>query len=336
MIDITLDFNETIQDKIKEINTSISDLKTLLDDELKSKSDQLQAIEKRRVEIENVKKKINVTLTTDPINLNVGGMKFQTSKETLTKIPGSYFDVLVGGEVDIKPLTLKPKTIFIDRDGTHFRYVLNYLRDDGNIQIPDSIKADLKKEFVFYNMVTFKVQTPSIIIDDDKFKIINSWFEDMKLNTFELLYRGSENAFTTASFHQKCDGKGATITIVQTTDGNVFGGYCSQSWNSAGQYFGDANCFIFTLVNQHNIPPTKYTPKSNLLVNGVYGHSTCGPTFGGGHDFFIANNANANNQSYQKFSSNTFIDTTGRGLVTLTPTTQFTVKEYEVYQVITQ
>jgi hypothetical protein len=31
-------------------------------------------------------------------------------------------------------------------------------------------------------------------------------------------------------FHEKCDGKGPTLVVVETTEGHVFGGFTSTSW----------------------------------------------------------------------------------------------------------
>ena len=42
---------------------------------------------------------------------------------------------------------------FIDRDGTHFRYIINYLRGQ-QVSIPsdDTIKSELLEEVAFYNL----------------------------------------------------------------------------------------------------------------------------------------------------------------------------------------
>ena len=48
----------------------------------------------------------------------------------------------------------------------------------------------------------------------------------------ELLYRGSKDGFTAASFHQKCDNKGPNISIIKSEHGLIFGGYTSLSWES--------------------------------------------------------------------------------------------------------
>jgi hypothetical protein len=58
----------------------------------------------------------------DIIKLNVGGIKFQTLRSTLRSIDGTYFIGLLDCE------TPPSGEYFIDRDGTKFGAILNYLR----------------------------------------------------------------------------------------------------------------------------------------------------------------------------------------------------------------
>jgi hypothetical protein len=62
--------------------------------------------------------------------LDVGGTKFTTTIETAVKlkhgVPNQFSDVSKS----------KEQVIFIDRDATHFRFILNYLRDN-DIDIPE-------------------------------------------------------------------------------------------------------------------------------------------------------------------------------------------------------
>lgn len=44
---------------------------------------------------------------------------------------------------------------------------------------------------------------------------------------FNLLYRGTRDTFKAAKFHELCDNKGATISIIKSKCGKVFGGYTS-------------------------------------------------------------------------------------------------------------
>jgi hypothetical protein len=68
----------------------------------------------------------------DIIHLNIGGTFYTTSFQTLTqKINGeeNFFSTMLSGKYTINED--KNGNIFIDRDGTHFKYILNYLRELG-------------------------------------------------------------------------------------------------------------------------------------------------------------------------------------------------------------
>ncbi|KAF2075739.1 hypothetical protein CYY_002982 [Polysphondylium violaceum] len=122
-----------------------------------------------------------------------------------------------------------------------------------------------------------------------------------------------------------CDLKGPTFIVIKTTDGDVFGGYNSQSWNSNVNFYGDNKCFIFTLVNKHGIKPSKYIPDSTK-TNYIYSsYGSVGPSFGY-DDIDIQGQ-----KGIQSFPS-TYIDTTGKGKLTLTPSKEFIIQDYEVYK----
>ena len=72
------------------------------------------------------------------ITLDIGGYKFSTSLQTLRAESGSMLGTMFSGR---HPITKQNDgSVFIDRDGTHFRIILNYLR--GGItsteQLPDN------------------------------------------------------------------------------------------------------------------------------------------------------------------------------------------------------
>ena len=50
-------------------------------------------------------------------------------------------------------------------------------------------------------------------------------------SSVSLLFRGSRDGiFTNDLFHNKCVGKGKTITLIKSSNGNIFGGYASEPW----------------------------------------------------------------------------------------------------------
>ncbi|KAF2071102.1 hypothetical protein CYY_007588 [Polysphondylium violaceum] len=166
----------------------------------------------------------------------------------------------------------------------------------------------------------------SKLIDYIAFNTIKNWIDKSPKNySFKIIYRASDHGFSALSFHSACDGEGPTVTVIKTTDGCVFGGYNSQSWISAKKFNGfDENCFIFTLVNKHGIPPTKYIPASTKS-NYSYCSSAVGPCFGFGD---IQTEGQKGTQSFP----DTYLDTTGKGESTLTPSYEFIIQDYEVYQ----
>jgi len=81
----------------------------------------------------------------------------------------------------------------------------------------------------------------------------------------------------------------------------VFGGYTDIPWASSGGYGLTSNAFIFSLHNKEGLKPFKSIVKDPSKA--IYRDSGCGPTFGGGHQIKIADNANSNTNSYTNFGS---------------------------------
>eukprot|EP00601_Ochromonadales_sp_CCMP2298_P010390 CAMPEP_0173245288 /NCGR_PEP_ID=MMETSP1142-20121109/16670_1 /TAXON_ID=483371 /ORGANISM="non described non described, Strain CCMP2298" /LENGTH=75 /DNA_ID=CAMNT_0014177367 /DNA_START=20 /DNA_END=244 /DNA_ORIENTATION=- len=63
------------------------------------------------------------------VDLNVGGVRFTTQIKTLIRFPDAPFAKILS---DLEPRRDDAVTanlhLFIDRDGTHFRHILNFLR----------------------------------------------------------------------------------------------------------------------------------------------------------------------------------------------------------------
>lgn len=75
--------------------------------------------------------------------LNVGGVVFETRIDTLGKV-NSFFS-----EFTTYPET---KEVFVDRDPTHFRHILNYMR--GSLTYPPTRieLVELMNEAAFYSL----------------------------------------------------------------------------------------------------------------------------------------------------------------------------------------
>jgi len=85
------------------------------------------------------------------VKLNVGGSYFTTSVQTLTKDPNTMLAAMFSGKFEMKPC--EDGAFFIDRDGTHFRFILNYLRT-GKLTLPEgaTFLKELQEEAEFYQI----------------------------------------------------------------------------------------------------------------------------------------------------------------------------------------
>ncbi len=84
---------------------------------------------------------------------------------------------------------------------------------------------------------------------------IKSFFGNKNISYVKKLYQASENGFSAAKFHEKCDDISDTITLCLTENDKKIGGYTPLKWSSHpnGVYVHDPSytSFIFSLSNQH-------------------------------------------------------------------------------------
>ncbi len=69
---------------------------------------------------------MSYTFTSDIVNLNVGGTRFSTSRQTLSSTQDSFFTSMLSGRIP----TCRDETgaLFIDRDPKLFSIILHFLR----------------------------------------------------------------------------------------------------------------------------------------------------------------------------------------------------------------
>ncbi|TQE04603.1 hypothetical protein C1H46_009796 [Malus baccata] len=84
--------------------------------------------------------------------LNVGGKKFSTTFGTLTqRQPDSMLAAMFSGRHTL--CQNKKGYVFIDRDGKHFRHILNWLRDGEIPKFEASQYAEIVKEAKYYQLL---------------------------------------------------------------------------------------------------------------------------------------------------------------------------------------
>lgn len=150
-----------------------------------------------------------------------------------------------------------------------------------------------------------------------------------------LLYRASEHNFSSSKFHQMCDGKGPTLTIVRSSSKTLFGGYASRSWYSGDKYEPAPDSFLFSLDKETRHEIYQYEG------NAMRGSNDWGPCFGGsifGSDLNISDKCNSGSSSYSDLGQTYSLP---KGINERSDAAQsylggsylFQVEEYEVFKV---
>jgi len=245
------------------------------------------------------------------IELNVGGQIFTTTKSTLLKAEGTMLGAMFSGRYELGPKD-KEGRIFIDRPSQWFSIMLDSLRSGTKIVLPTEEEdlEEFKREVKFYSMENyFKTQfkdpkfigtDATLLLKQIYVDLLNKWTKaTSKDKNWKLEYKASKDGWDAVNFHSKVDNKGESISVIEDTDGNLFGGYTPIQWKSSGNYLFDNRTFIFSLKNPLNQPIMLKNngPQANNQYS-IYDLSTYGPTFGGGHDIFISSNSNTQKTNY--------------------------------------
>ena len=172
------------------------------------------------------------------VKLNVGGQYFTTSRQTLANDPNSMLAAMFSGRH--KQEATGDGSFFIDRDGTHFRFILNYLRDRELI-LPEgaTFLKELEAEAKFYQLQgildALKPKEPfeesEILTNEEHRRVLKSWLPEAMKGEYRLLFRASRDGFAASTFHFQCDNEGPTVAVVKS-GGNIFGGFTEKPWAS--------------------------------------------------------------------------------------------------------
>ena len=116
--------------------------------------------------------------------------------------------------------------------------------------------------------------------------LLSKWIGGGK-KRFTLLYPVADHGCDPTVFHNNCDNKGPTVTVVCNINGNVYGGYARVSWMSgAGESVYDSDVFLFLLTGQKPCKLTIQSSEYALTMDTNYG-----PVFGKRPDFLTFKNA---------------------------------------------
>ena len=194
----------------------------------------------------------------DIVEVNAGGKIVVAKRSTLIQLEGTRLEALFSGRWDKKLLRDSHGRIFLDVDPTCFRAIVDYLNEiliSSKDSPPNPPSVDDEHEHILHHQLKLFGLEPtedlpdSIIINiNGNWKILHDWLkEDGSDGDFSLLYQGSRDGQSGSAFHYKCDDKDCTLTIIQTTDGKVIGGYSNTPWSSSGGDTAANKAFLFAI-----------------------------------------------------------------------------------------
>ncbi|EXX73647.1 uncharacterized protein OCT59_021103 [Rhizophagus irregularis] len=217
--------------------------------------------------------------------------------------------------------------------------------------LPEELYNDLLKTFLNHDYrpsnrkikeikeIDSNENIDSKIITNQHVELISKWIDRLentnKLNNlykFELILRGSRDGFTFKKFHEICDNRSHTVTIIEVKNSNeILGGYNPIKWDSKSKstikhYGKTKNSFIFSFKEDINDYILSRVVDESYAVNYF---SYYGPSFGIGDltvfgglyasDSFCNNTNFCKKFFYEKQIRNTF--------------DHFSIEEYEVFQI---
>ncbi|XP_078681685.1 uncharacterized protein LOC144916433, partial [Branchiostoma floridae x Branchiostoma belcheri] len=174
------------------------------------------------------------------VTLNVGGHIYTTARSTLTRYPDSMLGAMFGG--DLETLRDDQGRYFIDRDGTLFRHVLNFLRTSQLLVLPEGFKELdlLEMEAEFYQIEEL-IKALRIMMDKDR-------PEDHYYDDDVEMSRSSEVVTLDVGGHIY---RTTMTTLTRYPDsmlGAMFGGDLETLRDDQGRYFIDRDGTLFRHV----------------------------------------------------------------------------------------
>ena len=237
----------------------------LMFDDINSISSEIE----RRIKENLYKFEINENEITIEFNIEIASIKSFTFKLPLKE--NKNINLLMNDMFKfVKDLDLKVKNL--EYENKEIKNELKKIKNE-NQNLKNIISDLLKKQEHKKKHMDDQFLNSAVIENNDEKKIIFNWINPSLKFTTKLLYRCSIDGDSSYKFHEKCNGKGATITLVKTDKGFRFGGYTSTSWSNIEEFQKDNSAFIFSLNKKE-----KYNIKNEN--NAIYGGKINGPIFG--------------------------------------------------------
>jgi len=189
----------------------------------------------------------------DVVTLNVGGEKFETTRQTLMNDPSSMLAKMFDPISPLQPGVLRDGAYFIDRDPSYFRIILNYLRSGQLIVDSNSLPLEaVKIEASYFGLVGLEEEVNQKISESEK-------SENEQSNNDEFLLNVGGEVFVTTK-ETLCKYQNSRLS-------NLVEGRCKQQFDRNGILFLDEDPKDFAYIlralrNSPNVPTS--VPKEHI------------------------------------------------------------------------
>jgi len=240
---------------ISKINKNDKDMNILLQQEIKSENIKFDK-EKNDIEFENY---IFGGLPV-PHNIEIKDIDSDSFK-IFWKVELNNFKNIKQNEInyiiEIRKENEKFNQVY---KGNSTDYLVNELSYDTNYEIRIcTLYNNIKSPWSQIQKIKTKIDSlffykNSLIIGDneDNIKYLKKWINPKSEIKGELLYRLSRDGPSYQTFHQNCDDKGPTLTLIKDENDMKTGGYTPLSWDSKTEWKNDNDTFIFNLTKKKN------------------------------------------------------------------------------------
>ena len=270
--------------EIKIINELIQQMKYSKEKIENEKNEFLEKMNKVFAELYDIIKKHEDSLKSNIENIFSSKLDVLSNKlknlEYIKNRYDYYRNLIVERDIDIidRVIQIKKLNRTIQKISA-----LNYLRSDNfNKSLANSLFINQPTKVISSSISQFKF----LPITDINISILTKIFTnstiirpEMLLNDFivilpkiksgVLLYQVSKDGASPVTFHEKCDNKGPTLTIVKTDTGHIFGGFNPISYISEPMYNECEDSFIFSLSNGEEIRPVKCPVKRYMKQHAI-------------------------------------------------------------------
>jgi hypothetical protein len=207
------------------------------------------------------------------------------------------------------------------KENSGLKSEIKYLKEKINIM-------DEKIDFLYNHVKTKEnyfdrvFQKCRLLKDEKQVELVEKWISPSGFFKCKLIYDAKENGDKVSTFHSLCDNKGATLTIISTSDNKIFGGYLSMSFSENSGWIHDEKAFVFSLNynEKYESLDTTYT---------FYGGKDRGPTFGGYNIEIFDSFLSIDKNRYNPYSGTYNFNERYKG----SKDQYFRVNELQVYQI---